>query len=224
MLISNLGAKEGRSTFSRSRLIGKKSNRDGLGALVKLTALAAGPKSNRTTANRVISAQSTLPALFWFGKRDRNSNAWKLPGPAASIRSWKEGLSPNTLLTVSEPAGLITLFYTTGLTSVFRASPQSLAPASSISYSRLAVTSSTTLRLPAPPPHLDPHPVRFAARRQTPAAASSARQIPPAADHFLALPRHRPAQQPDLSPQFRACSRPFPSTAPPPARARPWLR
>lgn len=100
VLISDLAQKK-KIHFLKIKLIGTKSNRDGLGALVKLTAGGRTQTQQHDGKSGYLS-QSALPLYFGLGdetKIDRVEVTW----PAGKKQILEKEISPNTLLTIVEP-------------------------------------------------------------------------------------------------------------------------
>lgn len=100
VLLSDLARKK-QIHFLKIKLTGTRSNRDGLGALVRLTAGGRTQTQQHDGKSGYLS-QSALPLYFGLGdatKIDRVEVTW----PAGKIQLLEKDLSPNTLLTIVEP-------------------------------------------------------------------------------------------------------------------------
>ena len=100
VLISNLTEKK-RIHFLKIKLRGTKSNRDGLGAVVKLTAGGLTQTQQNDGKSGYLS-QSSLPLYFGLGeaaKVDRIEVAW----PSGRKQIVDRDITPNTLLSIVEP-------------------------------------------------------------------------------------------------------------------------
>ena len=101
VLVSNLSEKR-RIHFLKIKLTGTKSNRDGLGAIVKLSAGGLHQTQQNDGKSGYLS-QSSLPLYFGLGeatKIDRIEVAW----PSGKKQVLEQNLTPNTVLSVVEPA------------------------------------------------------------------------------------------------------------------------
>jgi hypothetical protein len=100
LLTSNLGQNE-KIHFVKIKLVGTRSNRDGLGAIVKLMAGGTMQMQQHDGKSGYLS-QSLLPLYFGLGnatKIDRVEVTW----PSGKKQSLERDISPNTLLTIVEP-------------------------------------------------------------------------------------------------------------------------
>jgi hypothetical protein len=100
VLISNLSDKK-RIHFVKLKLTGKKSNRDGLGAVVKLTA-GGMTQTQQNDGKSGYLSQSSLPLYFGLGEAtniDRIEVSW----PSGRKQLLQRNLKPNTLLSIVEP-------------------------------------------------------------------------------------------------------------------------
>ncbi len=100
VLISDLAEKK-KIHFLKIKLVGTKSNRDGLGALVKVTAGGRTQTQQHDGKSGYLS-QSSLPLYFGLGdaaKIDRVEVAW----PAGKKQILEKEISINTLFTIVEP-------------------------------------------------------------------------------------------------------------------------
>jgi hypothetical protein len=103
VLLSDLAqrAAGGGVRFLKVRLIGSKSNRDGLGAVVKVF---SGERAWTQFADGKSGylAQSVMPIYFGLGtaKLDRIEVKW----PSGTVQTVRSGLTENSLITIREPA------------------------------------------------------------------------------------------------------------------------
>ena len=100
VLISNLSEKK-RIHFLKIKLTGTKSNRDGLGAVVKLTAGGLTQTQQNDGKSGYLS-QSSLPLYFGLGdatKVDRIEVAW----PSGVKQVVARDIMPNSLVSIVEP-------------------------------------------------------------------------------------------------------------------------
>jgi hypothetical protein len=100
VLVSNLTDKK-RIHFLKIKLTGTKSNRDGLGAVVKLSAGVLTQTQQNDGKSGYLS-QSSLPLYFGLGeaaKIDRIEVAW----PSGKKQMVSQNITPNTLLSIVEP-------------------------------------------------------------------------------------------------------------------------
>ena len=100
-LVSNLSEKK-QIHFLKIKLTGVASNRDGLGATVKVH---CGSKTYTRyhDGKSGYLAQSALPLYFGLGDADRIDRIEVL-WPSGRKQTLIEGVSPNTTLTITEPA------------------------------------------------------------------------------------------------------------------------
>jgi len=101
VLVSNLSEKK-QIHFLKIKLVGAASNRDGLGATVKVH---CGSKTYTRyhDGKSGYLAQSILPLYFGLGDADRIDRIEVL-WPSGRKQTLIEGISPNTTLTITEPA------------------------------------------------------------------------------------------------------------------------
>jgi hypothetical protein len=100
VLISNLAEKK-RIHFVKIKLTGTKSNRDGLGAIVKLSAGGLTQTQQNDGKSGYLS-QSSLPLYFGLGeatKVDRIEVSW----PSGKKQVLDRNIMPNTLISIVEP-------------------------------------------------------------------------------------------------------------------------
>ena len=98
ILVSSL-AQNKKINYSKLKLTGTKSNRDGLGAIVRLT---AGGQTQQHEGKSGYFSQSSLPLYFGLGavtKIDRIEITW----PSGKKQLVEKDLAPNTLLNLVEP-------------------------------------------------------------------------------------------------------------------------
>jgi len=101
VLISNLSEKK-KINFLKIKLTGTKSNRDGLGAIVRLTAGGMTQTQQHDGKSGYLS-QSSLPLYFGLGdagKIDRIEVAW----PSGKKQLLQRDITPNTLISIVESA------------------------------------------------------------------------------------------------------------------------
>jgi hypothetical protein len=99
VLISNLSERK-RIHFLKIKLTGTKSNRDGLGAVVKLTAGGLRQTQQNDGKSGYLS-QSSLPLYFGLGDAtqiDRIEVAW----PSGKKQVVERDITPNTLVSIVE--------------------------------------------------------------------------------------------------------------------------
>jgi len=100
-LMSDLSEKK-KPRFVKIKLVGAKSNRDGLGAIVKVTSGGTTQVRQHDGKSGYLS-QSALPLYFGLGEAqtiDRVEISW----PSGKKQTLAEDISIDTLLTVVEPA------------------------------------------------------------------------------------------------------------------------
>ena len=100
ILISDLAQKK-KIQFLKVKLVGTKSNRDGLGSIVSLTARGLRQTQQHDGKSGYLSL-SSLPLYFAFAdgtKIDRVEVAW----PSGRKQVLEGKVSPNSLLTIVEP-------------------------------------------------------------------------------------------------------------------------
>jgi hypothetical protein len=100
VLISNLSQKK-QIHFLKIKLTGTKSNRDGLGAVVKLT-VGGMTQTQAHDGKSGYLSQSSLPLYFGLGdatKVDRIEVAW----PSGKKQVLEQDITPNTLIPIVEP-------------------------------------------------------------------------------------------------------------------------
>ena len=100
VLISDLAQKK-KIHFLKIRLVGTKSNRDGLGAMVKVTS-SGGTQTQQHDGKSGYLSQSSLPLYFGLGDAatiDRVEVTW----PSGRKQVLANQIQPNTLLTITEP-------------------------------------------------------------------------------------------------------------------------
>lgn len=101
VLVSNLSDKK-RIHFLKVKLRGTKSNRDGLGAVVKLTA-GGMTQTQQNDGKSGYLSQSSLPLYFGLGEAtrvDRIAVAW----PSGRKQVIDRDITPNALLSIIEPS------------------------------------------------------------------------------------------------------------------------
>jgi hypothetical protein len=101
VLISNLSERK-KIHFLKIKLSGTKSNRDGLGAIVRLSAGGLTQTQQNDGKSGYLS-QSSMPLYFGLGeatKADRIEVAW----PSGKKQSIDRDIKPNTLMSIVEPA------------------------------------------------------------------------------------------------------------------------
>lgn len=88
--------------FLEVKLMGTRSNRDGLGAVVRVT---AGGRSlvQQHDGKWGYLAQSALPLYFGLGEAERASEV-EVRWPSGAVQTVREGIPANALLTITEPA------------------------------------------------------------------------------------------------------------------------
>ena len=100
VLVSNLSERK-KIHFLKLKLTGTKSNRDGLGAVVRLTA-GGMTQTQQNDGKSGYLSQSSMPLYFGLGdatKVDRIEIAW----PSGTKQVLEQNISPNTLISVIEP-------------------------------------------------------------------------------------------------------------------------
>jgi enediyne biosynthesis protein E4 len=100
VFVSDLAAKK-IINFAQVKLVGTKSNRDALGARVALT---AGDKTQHrmNDGKSGYLAQSAMPLYFGLGDATQISRI-EVTWPSGKTQTLSEGLTPNKLITITEP-------------------------------------------------------------------------------------------------------------------------
>lgn len=101
ILVSNL-AQSRKIRFLKIKLVGKKSNRDGLGATVKLFAGATVQTRYHDGKSGYLS-QSSLPLYFGLGEADKLDRI-EILWPSGTVQTMRENLAVNRLLVIEETA------------------------------------------------------------------------------------------------------------------------
>ncbi len=100
ILVSDLAQRE-KINFLKVRLVGSESNRDGLGALVKVT---AGERTlvKRHDGKSGYLSQSSLP--LYFGLGDDSASEVEVEWPSGRVQTITEGIAVNDLMVIHEEA------------------------------------------------------------------------------------------------------------------------
>jgi hypothetical protein len=101
VLISNLSEKKPSLNFVKVKLVGTKSNRDGLGALVTVHS-ESGPQVQLHNGKSGYLSQSSMPLYFGLGE-DTSIISIEVQWPSGLKQKLENGLGTNSLVTMVEP-------------------------------------------------------------------------------------------------------------------------
>ena len=91
-----------RNHWLQLKLVGTKSNRNGIGAVVRVTS-AGGTQSQTVHSGSSYCSASDLALTFGLGNDDDGHQRSKSNGPAAPIRNYPTMSRPNQHLVIKEP-------------------------------------------------------------------------------------------------------------------------